>query len=115
MDEGHSDSSDEDFIPELYTGKQATKSKGQGRRPRGAKKKNKKTKPIKGRGKKKSTVGQSGGSNDGDPGWEDCEDNFSNPKSEKPFHEVPGPRRAASGLCFPLEYLKLFLLLRFFK
>ena len=67
------------------------------------------------KGKGSTSVGQHNGSNDGDPGLEDCEDNFSNPNSEKPFHEIPGPRGLASGLCSAFEYLKLFFTVEIFQ
>lgn len=66
----------------------------------------------KGKGKSKK-VGEK--EKKGHPGWKICKENFSNPNLKVPFHDVPGPQRAASGLHSPLEYLKLFFTMEIFQ
>ena len=52
---------------------------------------------------------------DGDPGEHAANNGFHNPNMEKQFHEIPGPRSAASGLKLALEYFKLYFTLELFQ
>ena len=51
----------------------------------------------------------------GDPGWHAANNGFHNPNMEKQFHEIPGPRRAASCLKSALKYFKLYFTLELFQ
>ena len=52
---------------------------------------------------------------DGDPGGHAANKGFHRPNMEKQFHEIPGPRSAASGLKLALEYFKLYFTLELFQ